>query len=53
MNYTASKASFFMRATRDKATALVATDYKDPQIVVRGGDGMKDVRTVVRRLTPL
>ena len=30
---TASKASFFMNADEDVASTLVATDYKDPQLV--------------------
>ena len=30
---TASKASFFMRSEEELASTLVATDYKDPQIV--------------------
>lgn len=43
----ASKASFFTRASEnDVAECLVATDYKDPQIVLRPN-------SVVRRLTPL
>ena len=37
--YNASKASFFMRATEDgPADTLVATDYKDPQLVAYGID---------------
>ena len=43
----ASKASFFTRATEnDVAECLVATDYKDPQIVLKPN-------SVVRRLTPI
>jgi hypothetical protein len=38
--YTASKASFFCKSRCDgKAETLVATDYKDPQIVCYGLDG--------------
>lgn len=37
--YNASKASFFMRATENGAAdTLVATDYKDPQLVAYGID---------------
>ena len=37
--YNASKASFFMRATENgSADTLVATDYKDPQLVAYGID---------------
>ena len=35
---TASKASFFMRTDEERASTLVATDYKDPQIVAYGFD---------------
>ena len=43
----ASKASFFTRASEhDVAECLVATDYKDPQIVLKPN-------SVVRRLTPI
>ena len=31
---SSSKASFFMQITEDKASVLVATDYKDPPIVI-------------------
>ena len=45
--YHASKSSFFMSFKDDAATdTLVATDYKDPQIVV------EDPYYIVRRLTP-
>ena len=37
MILTTSKASYHMNAIEDVASSLVATDYKDPQIVVRGG----------------
>ena len=37
MILTTSKASYHMNAIEDAASALVASDYKDPQIVVRGG----------------
>ena len=43
----ASKASFFTRASEhDVAECLVASDYKDPQIVLKPN-------SVVRRLTPI
>ena len=47
--YNASKASFFMRASENgPADTLVATDYKDPQLV-----GYQSTsRYIVRRLTP-
>ena len=35
---TASKASFFMRAEEELASTLVATDYKDPQLVAYSFD---------------
>ena len=38
---TASKASFFMRTEEDLASTLVATDYKDPQMVCYCIDGDK------------
>ena len=44
----ASKASFFMRATDGAADTLVATDYKDPQLVAYS----KAANYIVRRLTP-
>ena len=34
---SSSKASFFMKVTDDVASVLVATDYKDPPIVIGGG----------------
>ena len=38
-NVTASKASYFMKTnSEDRAQTLVATDYKDPQIVAYGLD---------------
>lgn len=43
--YSANKASFFMKAEKDVAGTLVATDYKDPPIV-------SGSEYVVRRLTP-
>ena len=46
---TASKASFFMNADENLASTLVATDYKDPQLVAF--DTAKH-RYIVRRLTP-
>jgi DNA (cytosine-5)-methyltransferase 1 len=45
----ASKASFFMNATTGAADTLVATDYKDPQLIAYEGIGYN---YVVRRLTP-
>ena len=48
--YNASKASFFMRATKEgTADTLVATDYKDPQLVAFDTAHHK---YIVRRLTP-
>ena len=38
---TASKASFFMRTEEELASTLVATDYKDPQMVCYCIDGDK------------
>mgnify|MGYP003295909126 CR=1 FL=1 len=46
---TASKASFFMNTDEERASTLVATDYKDPQLVAF--DTSKH-RYIVRRLTP-
>ena len=46
----ASKASFFMRASEGAADTLVATDYKDPQIVCYPERYAKQY--IVRRLTP-
>ena len=46
---TASKASFFMNAEENLASTLVATDYKDPQLVAF--DTAKH-KYIVRRLTP-
>lgn len=48
--YITSKASYHLRAVEDVCPALVATDYKDPPIIVGGGYKMK---TIVRRLTPI
>lgn len=36
--YTTSKASFHMNAIEDAASALVASDYKDPQVLYGGGE---------------
>ena len=47
----ASKASFFMRATEGAADTLVATDYKDPQLVTYAAHGQPNY--IVRRLTPM
>lgn len=48
--YNASKASFFMRATENgSADTLVATDYKDPQLVAYDESSR---HYIVRRLTP-
>ena len=47
--YNASKASFFMRASKNApADTLVATDYKDPQLVAYGFDpsASRDVGTL-------
>lgn len=45
--YTSSKASYHTQFDNsDVAQTLVATDYKDPETVMRGG-------AMVRRLTPL
>lgn len=46
---TASKASFFMNTDEELASTLVATDYKDPQLVAF--DTAKH-KYIVRRLTP-
>ena len=46
---TASKASFFMNTDEELASTLVATDYKDPQLVAF--DTSKN-KYIVRRLTP-
>ena len=40
--YTASKASFFTRAEEDLASTLVATDWKDPQLVAYRQGGFAD-----------
>ncbi len=45
VHYSANKASYFTEAVKEKAGALVATDFKDPPIVNEG-------RYIVRRLTP-
>ena len=48
--YNASKASFFMRATENgSADTLVATDYKDPQLIAYDESAH---HYIVRRLTP-
>jgi DNA (cytosine-5)-methyltransferase 1 len=48
--YHSSKASFFMRASEDgTADTLVATDYKDPQLIAYNESIH---RYIVRRLTP-
>lgn len=49
MDISTSKASYHCIANKDKVAALVASDYKDPPTVLRGGCKM----TTVRRLTPL
>ena len=46
--YSASKSSFFMKAEKELAGTLVATDYKDPPIV----NDENEVEYIVRRLTP-
>ena len=46
---SASKASFFMNTDEELASTLVATDYKDPQLVAF--DTAKH-KYIVRRLTP-
>ena len=46
---TASKASFFMNTDEELASTLVATDYKDPQLVAFDTATHK---YIVRRLTP-
>lgn len=46
--YSSSKASFFTETAEETANTLVATDYKDPQLV-NDSDGME---YIVRRLTP-
>ena len=46
---TASKASFFMKPDENLASTLVATDYKDPQLVAFDTATHK---YIVRRLTP-
>lgn len=43
---TASKASYFMKASEELAGTLVATDYKDPPVVT------EEPYYIVRRLTP-
>ena len=50
---TSSKASFFLQTHNDEtAETLVATDYKDPQIVCKKNES--DFQNpIVRRLTPL
>ena len=45
--YCTSKSSFHMEAEEDLVSTLVATDYKDPPIVV------EDPYYIVRRLTPI
>lgn len=47
--YTASKASFFTKSEKNLASTLVATDYKDPQLVAYQETA---VHYIVRRLTP-
>ena len=37
MILTTSKASYHINAIKDVASSLVATDHKDPPVVVRGG----------------
>ena len=57
VTYSASKASFFCLAEKEKANTLVATDYKDPPIVhsSKDTDEHKTVEPdyIVRRLTPV
>jgi len=48
VHYSASKNSFFTKATREQTGTLTASDSKDPPIV----NDMDDVRYIVRRLTP-
>ena len=45
--YSASKSSFFMKAEKELAGTLVATDYKDPLV-----NDENEVEYIVRRLTP-
>ena len=49
VHYSSNKASYFTEAVKEKAGALVATDFKDPPIV---NDGDAD-KYIVRRLTPV
>lgn len=57
VTYSASKASFFCMAEKEKANTLVATDYKDPPIVntTEGVDELQRLENsyIVRRLTPI
>ena len=57
VTYSASKASFFCLAEKEKANTLVATDYKEPPIVnsSKGAEECKAVESdyIVRRLTPV
>ena len=50
----ASKASFFTRATEGAADTLVATDYKDPQLIAYAENEVnkRTSNYIVRRLTP-
>ena len=47
--YCTSKNSYFMRAEKELANTLVATDYKDPPVI---NDVQKEPEYIVRRLTP-
>lgn len=47
--YSSSKASFFTAAEKEKASTLVASDYKDPPVV---NDSTPEIEYIVRRLTP-
>ena len=51
---TASKASFFMNTDEERASTLVATDYKDPQMVCYAVDqgGGKSQANVTENLSP-
>ena len=51
---TASKASFFMNTEEERASTLVATDYKDPQMVCYAVDqgGGKSQANVTENLSP-
>lgn len=53
MVFSTSHAEFHIKATKEVAGTLAATDYKDPPTITNIGEENNMEKNVVRRLTPL